>query len=84
MYNNNNNNNNKEKLKCRSLCKKMQRVCNLKRKIIPEAIGATRIVTKVLRKDLEAIPGRRSIDSLQKTAILETSHIIPEVLQCET
>jgi hypothetical protein len=37
-----------------------------------------------LRKNLEAIPGKHSIDSLQKTAVLGTSHIIREVLQCET
>ena len=33
--------------------------------------------------NLEAIPGRHSTDSLQKTAILGTSHIIRKVLQCE-
>jgi len=32
---------------------------------------------------LENIPGKHSIDSLQKTAILGTSHIIRKVLQCE-
>jgi len=32
---------------------------------------------------LEAVPGKHSIDSLQKTAILGTSHIIRKVLQCE-
>jgi hypothetical protein len=37
-----------------------------------------------LRKNLEAIPGKHSIDSLPKTAILGTSHIIQKVLQCET
>ena len=36
-----------------------------------------------LRKNLEAVPGKHSIDSLQKTAILGTSHIIRKVLQCE-
>jgi hypothetical protein len=36
-----------------------------------------------LRKNLEAVPGKHSIDSLQKTAILRTSHIIRKVLQCE-
>jgi len=35
-----------------------------------------------LRKNLEAVPGKHSIDSLQKTAILGTSHIIRKVLQC--
>jgi hypothetical protein len=44
--------------------------------IIPVVIGATGIITKGLRKHLVAIPGKYSIDSVQKTAILETSHII--------
>jgi hypothetical protein len=30
------------------------------------------------------MPGKHSIDSLQKTAILGTSHILWKVLQCET
>ena len=41
------------------------------------------IIRRSLSKNLEAIPGKHSIDSLQKTAILGTSHIIREVLQCE-
>ena len=51
--------------------------------IIPVVIGATGIVTRSLRKNMEAVPGKHSIDSLQKTAILGTSHIIRKVLQCE-
>ena len=46
--------------------------------------GATGIITRSLKKNLEAVPGKHSIDSLQKTAILGTSHIIQKVLQCET
>jgi hypothetical protein len=57
---------------------------NLKCTIIPVIIGATGIVTKSLRKKLEAVPGKYSVDSLQKTAILGTSHIIRKVLHCET
>jgi hypothetical protein len=49
----------------------------------PVIIGATGIVTRSLRKNLEAVPGKHLIDSLQKTAILGTSHIIRKVLQCE-
>jgi hypothetical protein len=37
-----------------------------------------------LRKNLEATPGKHSIDSLQHTAVLRTSHIIRKVLQCGT
>jgi hypothetical protein len=54
---------------------------NMKCVIIPVITGATRIVTRSLNKNVEAIPGKHSIDSLQKTAILGTSHIIQKVLQ---
>ena len=33
---------------------------------------------------MEDIPGKHLMDSLQKRAILGTSHIIWEVLQCDT
>jgi hypothetical protein len=52
--------------------------------IIPLVIGATGIVTRGFRKNFEAIPGRHSIDLLQKTAVLGTSHVIQKVLQPET
>jgi len=51
---------------------------------IPVKTGATKIETKGLGKNLEAIPGKHSIDSLQKTAILGTSHVIRKVLQSES
>ena len=60
-----------------------KRMWNLKCTIIPVITGATGRVTRSLRKNLEAVPGKHSIDSLQKTAILGTSHIIQTVLQCE-
>jgi hypothetical protein len=56
---------------------------NLKCTIIPVIIGANEIVTKSLRKNLEAIPGKHSIDSIYKTAMLRTSHIMRKVWQCE-
>jgi hypothetical protein len=62
----------------------IQEMWNLKCTIIPIIIGATGIVTKSLRKNLEAIPEKHSVDSIQKTAILGTSHTIRKVLQCET
>jgi len=72
-----------KKLKYKSLCIEMQRMWNLKCTIVPVIIGATGIVTRSLRKNLEAVPGKLSINSLQKTAILGTAHIILKVLQCE-
>ena len=71
------------KLKYKSLCIEIQRMWNLKCTVIPVIIGASGIVSRNLRKNLEAVPGKHSIDSLQKTAILGTSHIIRKVLQCE-
>ena len=37
-----------------------------------------------LKEKFGNVPGKHSIDSLQKTAILGTSHIIRKILQCET
>ena len=61
----------------------IQRMWNLKCTIIPVIIGATGIVTRSLRKNLEDIPGKHSIGSLQKTAIIGTSHITRKVPLCE-
>jgi hypothetical protein len=72
-----------KKLKYKSLCREIQRIWNRKCSIIPVIIGATGIVTRSLRKHLEAVPGKHSIDLLQKTAVLGTAHIIRKVLQCE-
>jgi hypothetical protein len=36
-----------------------------------------------LEEQFGSCPGKQSIDSLQKTAILGTSHIIRKVLRCE-
>ena len=61
----------------------IQQMWNLKCTIVPVIIRATGIVTRSLRKNLETVPGKHSIDSLQKTAVLGTSHTIRKVLQCE-
>jgi len=61
------------KLKYKSLCIEIQRMWNLKCTVISVIIGATGIAMKSLRKNLEAVPGKHSIDSLQKTAILGIS-----------
>jgi hypothetical protein len=69
----NNNNNNIE----------IKRIWNMKCLVIPVLTGTTGIVSKSL-KNLETIPEQHLIDSLQKTAVLGTSHIIRKVLQSET
>jgi hypothetical protein len=54
------------KLKYKNLSIEIQRIWNMKYFVIPIIIGATGIVTKGLKKYLETIPGKHSIDSLQK------------------
>jgi len=53
-----------KKLNYKSLCIEIQRMWNLKCPVIPVIIGATGIVTRNLRKNLETLPGKHSIDSL--------------------
>jgi polyferredoxin len=59
------------------------RMWDVKCMIIPLIIGATGILKNNLKKNLEAIPVKHSIDSLQKTAILGTSYILRKLLQSE-
>jgi hypothetical protein len=74
-----------KKLKHKKLSIEIELMWNMKGFVVPVIIGATGIVTKGLKKKyLETIPGKHSIDSLQKTAVLGTSHIIRKVLQSET
>jgi hypothetical protein len=42
--------------------------------VIPVVTGATGMVTKGLKKNLDAIPGKHSVDSLLKTAIWNITH----------
>jgi hypothetical protein len=57
---------------------------NMKCMIVPVVIRAIGMVTKGLRYSLEAILGKHSVDSLQKTAVLGTSYIMRKILQSET
>ena len=65
-------------------CIEIQLMWNLKCMIVPVIIGATGIVMRSLRENLETVAVNHSIDSLQKTAILGKTHTIRKVLQCET
>ena len=51
--------------------------------IIPAIMGATGIVTKGLKKNLEGIEGKHAADPLKQTAVLGSSHTVRKVLQFE-
>jgi len=58
----------------------IQRMWNVKTKVIPVIIGATGTISKSFRKYVSSIPGNHEVKELQKTAILGTAHILRKVL----
>jgi hypothetical protein len=79
--NNNNNNKQAEKiLKYKDLTIEMQRMWNVKTKVIPVIIGATGTISKSFRKYMSNLPGNHEVKELQKTATLGTAHILRKML----
>ena len=58
--------------------KEIQRMWNMKCVIIPVTIGATGIATKLLKKNLQPIPGKHSIGSLQNMDSTAVWNLNPE------
>ena len=58
----------------------MQRMWNVKTRVIPVIIGTTGTISKSFRKYVSDIPGHHDVKQLQKTAILGTAHILRKVL----
>jgi hypothetical protein len=70
----------KKILKYKDLIIEIQRIWNIKAKVMSVVIEATETISKSFRKYLSSIPGKHDIKELQKTAILGTAHILREVL----
>jgi len=67
-------------LKYKDLTIEIQRMWNVKTKVITVIIGATRTISKSFRKYVSKIPGNHEVKELQKPAILGTAHILRKVL----
>ena len=67
-------------LKYKEITIEIQRMWNVKSKVIPVIIGATGTISKSFRKYVSNIPGKHEVKELQKTAILGTAHILRKVL----
>jgi len=67
-------------LKYKDLTIEIQRMWNVKIKMIPVIIGATGTISKSFRKYMSIIPGNHEVKELQKTAMLGTAHILRKVL----
>ena len=67
-------------LKYKDLTIEIQRMWNVKTKVIPVIIGATGTISKTFRKYVSNIPGKHEVKELQKTATLGTANILRKVL----
>ena len=67
-------------LKYKDLTTEIQRMWNVKAKVIPLIIGATGTISKSFRKYVSNVPRNHEVKELQKTAILGTAHILRKVL----
>jgi hypothetical protein len=67
-------------LKYKDLKIEIQRMWNIKAKVIPEITEASGIFSKSFRKYVNDITGNRNVREIQKTAILGTAHILRKVL----
>ena len=67
-------------LKYKDLTIEIQRMWNVKTKVIPVIKGATGTISMSFRKYVSNIPGKNEVKELQKTAILGTAHILRKVL----
>jgi len=67
-------------LKYKDLTIEIQRMWNVKIKVIPVIVGATGTISKSFRKYVSNIPGKHKLKELQKTAIMGTAHILRKVL----
>jgi hypothetical protein len=66
--------------KYKDLTIEIQRVWNVKTRVIPVIIGATKTISKSFRKYVSTIPANREVKERQKTVTLGTAHLLRKVL----
>jgi hypothetical protein len=67
-------------LKYKDLTIEIQRMWNVKTRVIPVIIGVTGTISKSFRKYVGTIPGNHDVRELQKTAILGSAHVLRKML----
>ena len=67
-------------LEYKELTIEIQRMWNVKTKVIPVIIGATGTISKSFRKYMSNTTGNHEVKELQNRAILGTAHILRKVL----
>jgi len=66
-------------LKYKDPTTEIQRMWNVKTKVIPVIIGATGTISKSFRKYMSNLPGKHEVKEIRKTVILGTAHILRKV-----
>jgi hypothetical protein len=69
-------------LKYKGLTIEIQRMWNVKTRVIPVIIRATGTISKSFRKYVSTILRNHEVKELHKTVILGTEHIFRKVLMC--
>jgi len=67
-------------LKYKDLTIEIQRMWNVKPKVLPVIITATGTISESFRQYVSNIPGKHEVKELHNTAILGTAHILQKVL----
>jgi len=67
-------------LKYEDVITEIQRMLNVKARLISVVTGATGTISKSLRQYLSNVPEKHEIKELQKTTILGTAHTLRKVL----
>jgi hypothetical protein len=67
-------------LKYKDLTIEIQRMWNIKTRVIPVISGANGTISNSFRKYVSSIPGNHEVREIQKTATLGTAHILRKVL----
>ena len=67
-------------LKYKDLLIEVQRMWNVKAEVKPLVTGATGTITQSLRQYLSNISGKHGVKELQKTAVLDTAHLLRKVV----
>ena len=65
---------------CKDLVIEIQRMWNVKAKVMPVITGATGTISKSLRQYVSNIPGKNEIKELHRPAILGTAHKVWKLL----
>ena len=66
--------------KHKGLTTEIQRMWNVKTEVISLTVGSTRAITKPFRSYLNNTPEKHVVKELQKTATMDTAHILRKVI----